>query len=143
MFTAGRSYSFYLSPRMIRGLPCDVLGGFYPYAGVTQKSRDGAKAIAADALSLAFAEGRCGRCAWASDRADAISLIAAVAPYLPVPTWHEALACENACHSLRERSPGALCPPLIVPAREPPPDECKEAFELFQRHVVTWAATGL
>lgn len=143
MFTSGQSYSFYLAPRTIHGVTHEVLSGFYPYSGVTQQSRDGAKAIAADALSLAFAEGRCAHCSWERYRADALSLIAVVAPYLPVPTWQEAAACEHGCHDLRERAPSAACPPLVVPLRAQPPDECREAVELFRSQVVAWAAAGL
>jgi hypothetical protein len=143
MFTTGQSYSFYVSPLTVRGFTRNMFSGFFAYTGVTQQSRDGAKAIAADALALAFANGRCSRCAWAKDKADAIALIGAASAYLPVPTWHEAAAQEEACQSLREGAPNAACPPLVVPARSTPPEECQEAFQLFRRHVGTWASAGL
>lgn len=131
-FTSGRSYSFMVSPRFSGGFYHNVLSGFFEYTGVTKRSRDGAKAIAADALALAFSERKLLGCEWAQHRSDAISLIGAAAPYLPYPTWDEAAAVEWA-------SPSSL----RMPTRLTPPDDCREAFELFRRHVETWTANGL
>ncbi len=132
-----------VSPRIVRGVPCDVLGGFYPYAGVTQKSRDGAKAIAADALSWPSKRDAAGAArgpATARTRSRSSPRSRPTCPFPPGTKRWPASTAVTACASAR---PVRVCPPLIVPVREPPPDECKEAFELFQRHVVAWSATGL
>jgi Glutaminase len=142
-FTSGHSYSFMVSPRVFRGISCNVLTGFFDYSGVTQQSRDGAKAIAADALALAFAEGKYRGCSWAQHRADAISLIGAASPYLPYPTWEEASASDWASPSLYQDASAWTPAPLALPTRSEPPDDCREAFALFRDQVETWTAIGL
>jgi hypothetical protein len=144
-FTSGRRYSFYVAPRTVRGISGNVLDGFFDYTGITKRSRDGAKAIAADALAAAFSNGDCARCEWSQYRADTISLVAEIAPYLPVPTWSEAVAAEWAEHSAGYGADEleSASSPLVTPERDPPPLDCEEAFDLFSRQLRVWSAMGL
>src|SRR5215510_823928 len=70
----------------------EVLNRFFEYSGISAEAHEGAKAIAADALTVAFRAGRLSSCVAFKPLAignHAIDLSNMVSPFLPMPSFLE------------------------------------------------------
>lgn len=148
-FMDGETYT-YMTGGSKNYLEHDVISAVSSYSGVTLVSHDGAKAIAADALAIAFADGKFAECQWKSRGTNVVALINDASALLPSPTFTEADDNERTheCGAYTKKqgsapTPNRTCPAVTVPARAAAPVGCSAAATLFQVEVDRWTKQGL